>query len=261
MKLGIIAPTHDRNGISYVSSLGLRYAEFDVNADDIGYLDVREIKEAMKEFDVKIGAVGRWGRNRINTDGSFSKKEQKDEFDLIDLCREVGCPVYICGVNYVNELSLFDNYKAAIGYIQSLIDYAGKDVKVCTYNCSWNNYIDKPEAWDIVHGHIKELGIKFDPSHTINGGRDYIREALKYGDRVYHIHLKGTVNIDSVHVDDPPAGLDSVNWGMLLSIFAKKHYDGMLSIEPHSETWCGPLGDRGVKYTVNYFKAMPFIDG
>ena len=91
MNLGIIAASHDRAGIKHVMDLGLGYAEFDVNADDIAYVtgNVDDIKAALSEYDVKIGAVGRWGRFRINDDGSFNKKEQQDEFDLIDFCRKV----------------------------------------------------------------------------------------------------------------------------------------------------------------------------
>ena len=260
MNLGIIAASHDRAGIKHVMDLGLGYAEFDVNADDIAYVtgNVDDIKAALSEYDVKIGAVGRWGRFRINDDGSFNKKEQQDEFDLIDFCRKVGCPVYICGVNYVDGLSYYSNITAAINYIKSLMDYAGSDVKICTYNCDWYSYIDKPHEWDIVHDHLKGLGIKFDPSHSINGGRDYLSEMAHYGDKFYHIHLKGTINIDGQRIDDPPAGLDTVNWGAVLSILRKFHYDGMLSIEPHSETWQGELGDKGVRYTIDYFRKMLF---
>ena len=38
MNLGIIAASHDRAGIKHVMDLGLGYAEFDVNADDIAYV-------------------------------------------------------------------------------------------------------------------------------------------------------------------------------------------------------------------------------
>ncbi len=259
MKLGIIAPQHNKMGIEYVANLGLKWTEFDVNDDDISYLNIPEIKSALDEYGVNIGAVGRWGRPRINKDGSINTKEQNDERALIDFCREVGCPVYICGVNYVPEISLYSNYSSAIAYIQSLVDYAGGDVKVCIYNCSWHNYLYDETAWKLVGGHIPALGIKFDPSHSINGGRDYIRETLDYGHMFYHVHLKGTINIDGVHVDDPPAGLDSINWGMFLSLLAKQGYDGMLSIEPHSATWQGELGSRGVEYSVNYFKNTPFV--
>ena len=258
MKLGMIAPSHDEKGIAKVASLGLKWIEFDINADDISYFNTEEIKKSLALHGVKTGAIGRWGRPRIEKDGSINAKEQKDEFDLIDICKILGCPYYIAGVNYVEELSLYENYSAAIKYLGALKERCGEEVKLITYNCNWNNYIDKPAAWDIVNAHLG-IGIKFDPSHTINGGRDYIDEAFRYGDKVGHIHLKGTVNIGGTHFDDPPAGLDSVNWGMLLSIFQKHGYKDMLSIEPHSYTWQGELGERGLKYTIDYFRAMPFI--
>ncbi|MBO4453262.1 MAG: sugar phosphate isomerase/epimerase [Clostridia bacterium] len=258
MKLGIIAPSHDENGVKRVADLGLKWIEFDINADDISYFNVDTVNSALDKYGVRTGAIGRWGRPRINKDGSINEKEQKDEFALIDACRKLDCPVYITGINYVEEISLYDNYSSAIKYLASLQEYGGEDVRVITYNCGWNNYIDKPAAWDIVNAHLG-MGIKFDPSHTINGGRDYIDEAYRYGKLVGHIHLKGTVNIGGEHLDDPPAGLDMINWGMLLSIFQKYGYDAMLSIEPHSYTWAGELGERGLKYTIDYFRSMPFV--
>ena len=259
MKLGMISPSHDAAGIQRIKALGLDYAEFDVNADDISYLNRAEIRKALSETGVKLGAVGRWGRDRITADGSICAKEQKDEFDLIDMCTELGCPVYITGCNYVDGLSYYQNVSAAIAYFQSLIDYAAGRVKLCVYNCSWNNYVNKPHEWDIINDHLKALGIKFDPSHTVNGGRDYLSEAALYGANFDHVHLKGTLNIDGRHIDDPPAGMDMINWGALLSILRKYNYQGMLSIEPHSATWQGELGEQGLKYTIDYFKKLLFI--
>ena len=259
MKLGMISPSHDAAGIQRIKALGLDYAEFDVNADDISYLNRAEIRKALSETGVKLGAVGRWGRDRITADGSICAKEQKDEFDLIDMCAELGCPVYITGCNYVDGLSYYQNVSAAIAYFQSLIDYAAGRVKLCVYNCSWKNYVNKPHEWDIINDHLKALGIKFDPSHTVNGGRDYLSEAALYGANFDHVHLKGTLNIDGRHIDDPPAGMDMINWGALLSILRKYNYQGMLSIEPHSATWQGELGEQGLKYTIDYFKKLLFI--
>ena len=259
MKLGMISPSHDAAGIQRIKALGLDYAEFDVNADDISYLNRAEIRKALSETGVKLGAVGRWGRDRITADGSICAKEQKDEFDLIDMCAELGCPVYITGCIYVDGLSSYQHVSAAIAYFQSLIDYAAGRVKLCVYNCSWNNYVNKPHEWDIINDHLKALGIKFDPSHTVNGGRDYLSEAALYGANFDHVHLKGTLNIDGRHIDDPPAGMDMINWGALLSILRKYNYQGMLSIEPHSATWQGELGEQGLKYTIDYFKKLLFI--
>ncbi|HAN21740.1 MAG: hypothetical protein A2Y15_00450 [Clostridiales bacterium GWF2_36_10] len=260
MNLGIICPQHDAEGIKKIKEMGLSFAEFDINADDISYLNIEEIKKALVEYKVSLGAVGRWGRNRIEKDGSINKKEQADEFFLIDMCEKTGCPVYITGINYVETLSYYENITSAINYINSLMAYASARVKICVYNCHWNNYIDKPQEWNIVHDHIKELGIKFDPSHTINGGRDYMFESVNYGNKFYHMHLKGTINVNGNRVDDPPAGMDDINWGALLSVLRYHKYEGMLSIEPHSETWQGELGEKGVKFTINYFKKMLFIE-
>ena len=53
--------------------------------------------------------------------------------------------------------------------------------------------------------------------------------------------------------------MDMINWGALLSILRKYNYRGMLSIEPHSATWQGELGEQGLKYTIDYFKKLLFI--
>ena len=54
--------------------------------------------------------------------------------------------------------------------------------------------------------------------------------------------------------DNPPAGMDVINWPAFFAILYKNHYDGLLSIEPHSRTWSGELGDIGLKYTIDYMK-------
>lgn len=261
MKLGIIT-SHDAAGIERVRRCGLDYAEFDVNGDDITYLTdgaaVTSILEAMKKNNVAMGAIGRWGRNRLNADGSVNEKELSQEKELIDLCVTLGCPVYITGMNYVDGMSYYANISAAIAYFQALIDYAAGKVKICTYNCSWNNYVNTPKAWELIHGHISALGIKFDPSHTVNGGRDYLREAADWSSRFYHVHIKGTLNVDGRHVDDPPAGLDMINWGAFLSILRRSKYDGVLSFEPHSETWQGELGEKGLEYSICCIKKLTF---
>lgn len=259
MKLGIITG-HDSTGIKYVRDLGLGYAEMDVNAENIDYLFEAEsgIAAAMKEYDVELSAVGRWGIIKVDKNGDIIEAEQKKEFALIDFCRRNGCGVYMLTMNYVDELSYLANLNASVRYLESLIDYAGDDVKVCVVNCSWNNYIVGDKEWDIILGHIPKLGIKFDSSHSINGGRDYRAEAARWGERFYHVHLKGTININGERLDDPPAGLDMTNWPELISILLAKGYDGVLSLEPHSSVWQGELGAKGIEYSIKYFKNLLF---
>lgn len=49
-----------------------------------------------------------------------------------------------------------------------------------------------------------------------------------------------------------------VQWRPIMGLLYKHGYDGMLSIEPHSRTWCGKLGDWGVKLTIDYISKMVY---
>jgi hypothetical protein len=100
----------------------------------------------MSEYKVSLDAVGRWGRNRIEKDGSFNKKEQQDEFALIDMCDKLNCPVYITGINYVKELSYYENITAAIRYIQELIGYAAGRVKMPSTTASGTTTSTSPAS-------------------------------------------------------------------------------------------------------------------
>ena len=43
-----------------------------------------------------------------------------------------------------------------------------------------------------------------------------------------------------------------------MSILYAKGYDGGLSIEPYSKTWQGTRGEKGIDYTIEYFKKLIF---
>jgi len=129
-------------------------------------------------------------------------------------------------------------------------------VKISTYNCDWNNFVDNDMAWTMIHGYLPELGIKFDPSHSRYAGRDYLKEMRDWGDRFYHVHIKGSVIIDGERFDDPPAGLDQTDWKSFMAVLYAKGYDGGLSIEPHSHNWEGELGEKGIDYTVEFLKNL-----
>ena len=261
MKLGIIA-TPEEQSFMMAAAKGLSFLEFTIN---IGYNldkflgDVENIKGWVKQYGVAVGSIGRWGTDRINKDGSIIEEELQVSYRLIDTASELGCPNFVCGCNYVEELSFYQNCTAAIGYFSKLIEYAkDKGVKISSYNCRWNNFVVDPSTWTIVHGQLKDLGIKFDPSHCIYAGGDYLKEMRDWGERFNHVHIKGSLVIDGKRFDDPPAGLDQTNWGAFMAVLYAVKYDGGLSIEPHSHNWNGELGEKGVDYTINYIKPMIF---
>lgn len=260
MKLGIINGWSE-GCIKYVHEKGLDSVEFCVNHnyDSEEFLAQAEaIKGYCEKYEVSVGSMGRWGMQRIDDNGKVIPEALQDDKNLITAAGIIGCPFYNCGVNYTDSLSFFENCKIAIDYFAGLVDFAkDKGVKIATYNCDWENFVIEPHAWEPVLSAVPELGIKYDPTHCMSRGKDYLVEMRDWGHRFYHFHLKGRVEIEGEDYDDAPAGLDMIKWPAVMDILYTKDYDGMLSIEPHSSYWKGRKGQWGVDFTINYFR--PFI--
>lgn len=256
MKLGIISGYDDRS-LSKVRERGLSYIEFCINHHEDEFLDhLSTIEKTLKNHQLSVFSVGRWGTERINKQG-INRIEFEKNLRMIDAAKRLNSPVYVTGVNYVDELSYDDNIKYALAYLTELHDYAKKQrVEVAVYNCRWGNFIIGPDTWDVVLKAVPGLGIKYDPSHAIYDLKNYLKELNDYGQYVKHIHLKGSLRVDHLRVDDPPAGLDMTDWKSFMAILYKHHYQGGLSIEPHSPTWTHDLGEWGIKYTIDYFKPL-----
>lgn len=263
MKLGIIA-SPQASSFRKAADQGLEFLEFCINVSsdvDAFLADLPKLKEASRSTGVAVGSIGRWGTDRIGKEGELIDEELRRSYQLIDAASELDCPNFVCGCNYVEELSYYANCTSAIAYFGKLIEYGKpRGVTISAYNCHWNNFVDNAQAWTVIHGHLPELGIKYDPSHSRYGGRDYLKELTEWGERFRHVHIKGSVIIDGKRFDDPPAGLDQTDWGTFMAVLYAKQYEGGLSIEPHSRTWSGELGDKGVAFTIGYMRKLLFSE-
>ncbi len=260
MKLGIINGWSE-DDFRYVKSKGLSCVEYCVNHkyDSDEFLKgAPKIRELSEKYGVAVGSIGRWGMDRLDENGNVMSESLQHDKNLIDAASMLGCPVYNCGINRAENIPLFKNYEIAIEYFNGLIEYAkGKNVKIAVYNCDWSNFVCTPEQWEVVLGALPLLGIKYDTSHCINRGDDYLKEMRDWGGRIYHFHLKGTMYVDGSHYDDPPAGLDQTAWGPVFNLLYTKGYNGMVSIEPHSGKWKGALGQWGIDFTIGFIR--PYI--
>lgn len=258
MKLGIIGEPNEAS-FELAKNKELEFLEFCINVgSDINqFLNaVNQIAEWSKAYGIGVQSIGRWGTDKI-LKGQLIDEELQTSYRLIEAAQELGCEHFVSGCNYDEDHSYYDNSQLAVEYFSKLIDYGkGKEVKISSYNCRWNNFVDNEMAWSMIHGHLKELGIKFDPSHSRYGGRNYLKEMRDWGDRFHHVHIKGSVIIDGKRFDDPPAGLDQTDWSTFMAILYAKGYNGGLSIEPHSHVWTGELGEKGIDYTVKFMKRL-----
>lgn len=260
MKLGMIYNAADTEGFDYVKSKGLEFIEVCCNYDENNerfLSQIDSIKENIKRTGIKIGSVGRWNSLPIK-DGKIDPEVLSKMKKLIDGAHEVGSPVFNVGVNYDDTVTRYQNYTLAIEYLKTLVAYAKPyGMKICVYNCDWNNWVHTAEQWDVILPEIPELMIKFDCSHAFNRGEDYLNLIYKYGDRFGHMHIKGEVSVGGRTIDDPPAGMDDIKWRSVFATLYNIGYDGTFSLEPHSSTWKGDLGDKGIDFTINFIK--PFI--
>ena len=258
MELGIISWIHEED-FRAAKEKGLEFVELDVNYRDKEFLEnVDNVAAYSKKYEMPVRAVGRWGSTRIDAAGII-EEELELEYRLIDAAAKLQAKIYITGCNFVEELSYMRNCQYAVDYFRKLIDHAKPyGIKIAVYNCRWNNFVCDDMAWTMILGELPDLYIKYDTSHCICHKGDYMAETMKWGERFAHVHIKGVVTVNGERVDDPPAGLDNTNWGGFMALLYLKGYDGGLSIEPHSETWKGELGEKGVNYTIDYIRKMVF---
>jgi len=225
-------------------------AEQFINAKD-------EVKKQVLRTGIDISSVGRWNHD-LNENGKVNEEKAAQYFALMDVAVELGAKTFVCGINRDNSISLYRNYINAVEFFGKLIEHADGRIKVAIQNCNWNNFVVSPEEWKVVLGELPDLYIKYDPSHAYNRNADYLAELSDWGDRIAHFHVKGTTHAGSRGVDDPPAGMDDIKWGSVFAILYARKYNGDLSIEPHSGTWLGELGNFGVEFTRDYIKKFVF---
>ncbi len=255
-----------------------------------------ELKAASERTGVEVGAVGRWASHILDENGNVVQEEWENVKSVIDFGAHLGAKHYLCSCNYVQGISYYKNITAAIQVLNDIVAYA-KDhgMETAIVNCMMgDNYIRTPEQWKLVLSEVPGLGIKYDPSHSfVHGGEKgaYLTEGLEWGAHFKYCHVKGVIQRGDSHeaehwalrdiivkhpelkdelmpggfggdpdYDNPPAGIDVINWRAFFAILYKYGYDGYLAIEPHSPTWTGEKGEKGVKYTIKYIRDLMILD-
>ncbi len=213
-----------------------------------------DIRALVARTGVDVSSIGRWNHT-IQEGGRLRAQELDLYLRHLDAAMRIGAKTFVCGCNYDASVSLYKNYGCAIELFGTLTERAaGSGTRVAVQNCHWNNFIVSPEQWRVVLGELPALGLKYDPSHAYADGRDYVAELSDWGDRVYHMHIKGIVRAGRRAIDDPPAGMDALAWREIFAVLYARGYDGDLSIEPHSHTWQGARGMAGVAFTKRFIE-------
>ncbi len=259
MKLGIIAPNVSEESFRKARDYNLDFVEFAINGGNDGseLLDhMEEVKQWMNKYQMEVGSIGRWKTVEQLPDGSIDPYELELARRLMQVAKELNCPNYVCGCNYQESRTLYQNYTSAIEFFRNALAMKPDGVNVAAYNCHKGSFLIAPEQWRVVHGELPELKIKYDPAHTYDFGRDPLQELAEWGDRVVHMHLKGSLFVNGKRIDDTPCGMDQTPWNLLLGILKTKGFDGTMALEPHGDFWTGENEAAGVNYSIKYMRDL-----
>lgn len=256
MKLGIIRQIAPES-FDYAKEKGLDFIEICSNFDNETESFIASADDILKNIDrtgIPVLSVGRWN-SEPNKDGKIDEDVFRMICRQIDAVAKIGCPVFNLGVNYADSQTLYRNYTVAIEYLRRIVEYAGeRGVTAALYNCGWNNFLWGGKAWEVVLEEVPGLMIKYDCSHAFARGEDYLSEIDRFCERIAHMHIKGSCKINGRYVDDPPAGLDFIEWNKVFALLYAHGYNGNFSIEPHSGIWQGEMGERGIEYTIGFIR-------
>ncbi len=259
MRLGRIKGYREED-FQTVKNQKLQFIEICCNnaKDAKNFIEATEqIKNCIANTGIDVSAVGRWNHD-VNVGGKPDPEQLKLYIAQLDAAIDIGAKTFVLGCNKDENVSLFKNYCCAIELFGQLLDRAAGKIKIAVENCDWNNFVVSPRDWEIVLAELPGLYIKYDCSHSYNRGCNYLNELSDWGEKIAHFHIKGTTHAGKRWVDDPPAGMDDINWPSVFAVLYARGYDGDLSIEPHSGTWRGALGNAGVEFTRDYISKFMF---
>jgi sugar phosphate isomerase/epimerase len=232
MQLGFLTDGNIED-VAFAAKEGFDCLELALFGDTPLFQDHQTFKDALTKHQIKLAAVSLFGQNYFDEETGTERLGRLRR--VIDLTEALGAPVVVFGTG-----SGVSNPTAAVNRLRPHIIYAQeRGLQVTFYNCHWENVIDRPSAWDEALPLAPGVGVKFDPSHPIQGHRDWKAELFHAGMHVKHAHAKDVLAVGGKFVSDPNPGLGDVDWGAFFGLLYHFDYEGAVCIEPHSALYTG----------------------
>jgi sugar phosphate isomerase/epimerase len=256
MRIGFITDLTDED-FRFAQQMGVCTLEYNENGDDVEHFlsQVSRLKGLCRSQRIRLGVIGRFGRNYISHDSDLARGEITHAECLMKAAADLGASVFVTGAGHGEQRDHKENCRRAVDVLGRFVDL-GKtlDLKVALYTCPWGNFAFSPSSWRQILPEVPGLGIKYDPSHAYYDGRDWLAEMRDWGGRFSHTHAKGCLRIDGQRLEDPMPGMDQLNWGAFFAMLHHHNYAGDVMIEPHSDTWNGQRRYAGLRFSINYLR-------
>jgi sugar phosphate isomerase/epimerase len=212
-----------------------------------------DFKKALTDHRITLAAVSLFGQNYFDEVTGTEKRALLD--DTIQLAAELGATNIVFGSGTPPGGTLRDRAKAGVAGLHAPITQAQElGLSVAFYNCHWENFIDRPDLWEIALPLAPGVGVKFDPSHPAQARRDWRSELLAAGPHLRHVHAKDVLEVGGKFVADPNPGLGDIDWGAFFGILYHVGYTGAVCIEPHSPLYTGEKRHDFLRLSARYLR-------
>lgn len=226
--------------VKFAARHGFGCLEVALFGDSPLYEDSSEFQQACEDEGIPVSAVSLFGQRLFGPDEEGVEEGRGNFNAASDLAARLGAPVFVAGSADYEDIDRKDQWEMVIDEMGPMIEgVQEKGLDYAFYNCHWENVVNTPEAWARVLPFIPGAGIKFDPSHPVYAGQDWMPQMWKAGKDIIHTHAKDTLWIDGERIPDPNPGLGEMNWGAFFGILYQLEIDVDVCIEPHSWVYTG----------------------
>ncbi len=201
---------------------------------------VTRIRSNLEHRGLEMAAMGIWQLNFI--DENFQNKSFNYYQRALKIAKALSCPVLFHGTGKIDSMPVSEQmarYMTVASKIVKLSENHG--VKPCIYSADIVNFAWHPSNWEELFSSVPKLGLKYDPSHLCHKHDEYIKPLAdllaKYGNRIYHVHIKDVLDIGGDNYIEPPAGMGDIRWNNILALLYTYGYEGYLSLEPRGIPW------------------------
>ncbi|MFI3229090.1 MAG: sugar phosphate isomerase/epimerase [Bacillota bacterium] len=206
------------------------------NSSDTTIEEAKEIKAILDANDMKVSAIGsKYGKIEIDEDFIPHFEAFKNTVEVAK----------ILGTDRIRMFSFFftkgqsiDLYREeVIRRVRVMAEYSYARGVLCCHENEKDIYGDIADRCVDLHKELGEiLGGVFDPSNYIQCGEDTIEAYAKVSPYITYFHIKDCQKSDGYVV---PAGHGDGNIGILLTEYAKKGENLIVTMEPHLKVFEG----------------------
>lgn len=239
MRLGFLTDGRTEDA-AFAAREGFDCVELALFGDTPLFQDHGAFRRALADAGVALAAVSLFGQNYFDAEGAKAREKRDRLRRVIDLTAELGAPVVVFGTGTPPGNSHREKALNGVEELRPVVAEAqGRGLKVAFYNCHWENWVDRPDIWEVALPRVPGVGVKFDPSHPFQAGRDWQAELLAAGPHLMHAHAKDVLRVGGKFIADPNPGLGSIRWEEFFGILYHVGYEGAVCIEPHSALYTG----------------------